>query len=725
MEMFKLLTRSSNIQKSAPAPRESSNRHIPSNGLLGHPKQATGDAAVLHEQVKSRGMKRKRNVIEVKHNDGILGHSVLFEGVQHSASLERQPTKNGEEAISQDSDVRRAQIQTAVTPNRGEEGFRRTLKEHKLKITILNSASELQHSHLSRQRGTHSATIGKNAHPQVLPQPLTSFTQLRSEYGISRRLAENLAGQGYTEPSEVQMGCLPLLLGTDEDSGLCPLRVKNGERESRSDIDLLTIAPTGSGKTLGFMIHLLHGILENRKVERVTKAETRPEHKVQALIIAPTHELADQIVNEGRKLASGTGVRIAGLRKYMRLHPKVLGVKDQSSGGHKNDFLVKTDILVSTPLMFLHTISADHSIIEPLPDVRFLVLDEADVLLDQIFRDQTLAIWTACTNSSLCTSLWSATISSSIESLVQTFILDRRRSLGLSRSSSSQHYIVRLVVGLKDSAILNVTHRIIYAASEQGKLLALRQFLHPSGARAADAPSLQPPFLVFTQTIARAIALHSELLYDIPPEGGGSSRIAVLHSDLSDTARSNVMARFRKGEIWILITTDLLSRGVDFRGLNGVINYDIPNTGASYIHRIGRTGRQGREGGIAVTLYTKEDVPYVKNVANVIAVSERVKEKHTPDDNYGEGMEKWLLDTLPNVSKKTKREVRRKGVESRRVTAEGLGAFGARKVRISTKSGYDRRVENKRKGAVAGSRRRVQKEESSGLDDVEWEGIDD
>ena len=734
MDMFKLLTRSSNIQKSAPAPKESSNRNIPSNGFSGLPKQVTGNAAILYEQAKSRGVKRKRNGVEGKHNDGILEHSDVFEeGARHSVSSKKQAMDNGEESIIRSPDGRSAQIQTAITPNLGEEDSRRTLKEHKLKITILNSASELHHSHPAKQRGTHSATVGKKAHPQVLPQPLTSFTQLRSKYGISRRLAENLAGQGYTEPSEVQMGSLPLLLGTDQDSGLCPLRVKKGEGESKPDIDLLTIAPTGSGKTLGFIIHLLHEILESRKVQRVTKADMRPEHKVQALIIAPTHELADQIVNEGRKLSSGTGVQISGLRKGMRLHPKLVGVKhgdtlecvkDRASGGHSNHFLVKTDIVVSTPLMFLRAISADQSITVPLPDVRFLVLDEADVLLDPIFRDQTLAIWTACTNSSLCTSLWSATIGSSIESLAQTFILDRRRSLGLMCSSSSQHYIVRLVVGLKDSAIPNVTHRIIYAASEQGKLLALRQLLHPSGAR-ADAPSLQPPFLVFTQTIARAIALHSELLYDIPPEAGGSSRIAVLHSDLSDTARSNVMARFRRGETWILITTDLLSRGVDFRGLNGVVNYDIPNTGASYVHRIGRTGRQGREGGIAVTLYTKEDVPYIKNVANVIAVSDRAKEKHTPDDHYGEGMKKWLLDTLPSVSKKTKQAVRRKGVESRRVTAEGVGAIGARKMRISTKSGYDRRLENKRKGAVAGRRRRVQKEEGSRLDDVEWEGIDD
>ena len=483
------------------------------------------------------------------------------------------------------------------------------------------------------------------------------------------------------------------------------------------------------------MIHVLHGLLESRQAQRQSKADERPAHRVQALIIAPTHELADQIVNEGRKLAAGTGVKISGLRKGMRLHPDLVGsedgdtlegVKDDTFGGHTNEFLVKTDIVVSTPLLFLHAISRKQSRAAPLPDIRFLILDEADVLLDPIFREQTLGIWAACTNASLRTSLWSATISSSIESVAQTFILDRRRNLGLTPSLSSRHYVLRLVVGLKDSAIPNVAHRLVYAASEQGKLLALRQLLHPSGAPAVNAPSLQPPFLVFTQTIPRAIALHSELLYDIPLEAGGSSRIAVLHSDLSDTARSNIMAGFRKGEIWILITTDLLSRGVDFRGLNGVVNYDIPNTGASYVHRIGRTGRQGREGGIAVTLYTKEDIPYVKNVVNVIAASEKAEEKGEFAEHSGKSMQKWLLDALPSVSKKMKKELKRKGVESRRATTEVAGSRGAKKMRISTKSGYDRRLENRKKGAVDGSRkRRVQEAQGSGPEDEEWGGIDD
>ena len=733
MDMFKLLTRSSKIQKSNPGSKHPSSHHIPSNGIPDHlPQDFKNDIAFpSNKQARSRGIKRKRNGWKEKHDDGLIEQSDTSKEVASSIFREDQTINNeygaGDEVLGVNAGVNAAQSTNVVNPDLDREKRWRTLKKHKLKVTILGDVSWPQNDHHNKQMRLDTAAVGKIAYSQISPQPLTSFKQLRSKYGISKRLAANLDAQGYREPTEVQMGSLPLLLGTDEDRGL------NAQWNEKSELDLLTIAPTGSGKTLAFMIHVLHGLLANRQAEREAKTGQSPERRVQALIIAPTHELADQIVNEGRKLASGTGVKISGVRKGMRLHPHLVGSKDietldttkDDTFRHTNEFLVKADILVSTPLLFLHAISANQSGAVRLPDIRFLVLDEADVLLDPLFREQTLGIWTACTNASLQTSLWSATIGSSIEALAQAFILDRRRNLA-PLSTTLQHHIVRLVVGLKDSAVPIVTHRLVYAASEQGKLLALRQMLHPSGAPAADGLSLQPPFLVFTQTVSRAIALHSELLYDIPLEAGGSSRIAVLHSELSDTARSNAMAGFRKGEIWLIVTTDLLSRGVDFRGLNGVVNYDIPNTGASYVHRAGRTGRQGREGGVVVTLYTKEDIPYVKNVANVIAASERAREKHVVADKHGEGVQKWLLDALPNVSKKTKKEMKRKGVEGRRVTTEAAGGKSARKMRISTKSGYERRMENKRKGAVDGSRKRLlREEEKGGLQGEEWEGFDD
>ena len=744
MDTFKLLTRSTNIQKSGPASRKVSTHQIPSAGAPVQAQQhfENGNLSHIQEKPEHRGTKRKRSAPERNSGNDIPAQLDFFgDGARLLVSSEPAKKVKWDTSKDEQGEIQKTEGLEEKLPELSEGECRQILKKHKVKITTLGEKHEVQQGHKPKSTITEPERHGhkKDPHAQIFPQPLTSFRQLRSKYGISRRLAANLDVQGYTEPTEVQLGSLPLLLGSDEDRGLRSQEVKKkkSKKLSRAEVDLVTIAPTGSGKTLGFMIHVLNELLKDRQASRKTHSEEGPAHQVQALIIAPTHELADQIVNEGRKLAVGTGIKISGLKKGMRLHIELANTNDQVNGdsGDKhppsNEPLVKSEILVSTPLLLLHAISAKDSTALPLPTVGFLVLDEADVLLDPLFRSQTLAIWTACSNPSLRASLWSATIGSSIESLAQSTILDRRRNLGLPQSSKDHpHHILRLVVGLKDSAVPNISHRLIYAASEQGKLIALRQLLHPSAASTTNAPSLQPPFLIFTQTIPRAIALHSELLYDIPIEAGDSSRIAVLHSDLSDTARSNIMAGFRKGEIWILITTDLLSRGMDFRGINGVVNYDIPNTGASYVHRVGRTGRQGREGGVAVTLYTKEDIPYVKNVANVIAASERAKgNKNGGLKGEGEGVQKWLLDALPDVSKKTKKELKRRGVESRRATVEKERGREARRMRISTKSGYERRLENRKKGAVGGSRRRIEQMDGEGAGEDEdgegWGGIDD
>ena len=476
-----------------------------------------------------------------------------------------------------------------------------------------------------------------------------------------------------------------------------------------SSIDLLTVAPTGSGKTLAFMIPLIHALAGiRRKSQHDEKVVDGPK----AVILAPTKELANQIANEGRKLAANTGIRITSVRKGMHLEGQKQDsmVEGDTIEGDRQP-PVKADVLVSTPLALVHVIEETKGEATGLEGVRYMVFDEADVLLDPLFRDQTLAIWNAATHPALRVSLWSATMGSNIEDLAKHEISKRADRLRTRTSQPiEQAPLVRLVVGLKDSAVPNIEHRLTYAASEQGKLMALRELLHPRSAAAAGSTPLRAPFLVFTQTIERAVALHSELAYDIPAEAGGISRIAVLHSDLSDAARDRVMTRFRKGEIWVLITTDLLSRGVDFRGVNGVVNYDIPTSSAAYVHRVGRTGRAGRESGVAVTLYTREDVPYVKNVANVIAAAQKQR-----GDTGGDGKEiipQWLLDSLPDVSKQDKQKLKRRGVEARRSGKMGQvdgqdarGKKGGTKTRISTKSGFERRQENNRKGAIEAARR--------------------
>lgn len=759
MDIFKLLARSTHLQKSTTLSKNATHPQIPSAGFHGH---STIDKEIISDAEKpptTNSRKRKRrepNQEQEFHTPSHLDFSKRDseDGAPVAISAAAE-TNNNKKSLTEDEPQKIGESASSLPV----EDCRRILKRHKLKVTLLNSEQDAA----STQAGSSHR---KSVLNQLTIQPLASFKQLRARYGISRRLAENIQEQGYFEPTEVQMGSLPVLLGSDQDRGLYQSAEKSQGGSKRSHVDLLTIAPTGSGKTLAFLIYVFHGLITELAVSKKANASTEREHKVRALIIAPTHELADQIANEGRKLAIGTGLKVAVMRKGMRLTLDEVGANKNSTEKRNDKFadedqngrqqpLVKVDILVSTPMVLVHAISpTSNSEPIPLPEIRYLVLDEADILLDPLFRSQTLGIWNACIHPSLQTSLWSATIGASIETLAQTFILDRRRSLNLSAPEISPHHIIRLVVGLKDSAIPNVSHRLIYAATEQGKLLALRQILHPNTSSAEGSLSIQPPFLVFTQTIPRAIALHAELMYDISPEAGGSSRLAVLHSDLSTAARSAIMANFRKGEIWVLITTDLLSRGVDFRGVNGVVNYDIPTTGASYIHRAGRTGRQGRQGGVALTLYTKEDIKYVRNVANVIAASEKVHARKSSaiknNNTSNTPMSKWILDFLPHVSKKTKKELKLRGVASRRVVDLASSALAAdagndkgksTKVgRISTKSGYQRRLENRKRGmarssnskifhvaSTAAERRKENCDDEQGkdADGGDWGGIED
>ena len=732
MDVYKLLTRSTKIQRSTSGSKHVARHHLPSAGLHLPSDIAYGVDIDERAGFESSGLGTKRKRVDNADNQALEASESLDFFAPNKDIMNLQKRAKVSEDGRRGYAVQEGQIKQTSAPGApilSREECAQILKRHKLKIAILNRAAE-------GQNGTDPSIDRKSKHRggQLAVQPLTAFDLLRTKYGISKRLVEKLDAQGYRDPTEVQIGSLPILLGTDEDRGLRCGMMKGSKKQVSSDTDLLTIAPTGSGKTLGFLVHIMHGLLRDQQAGKEDEIRIRHEHHVRALILAPTHELVDQILNEGRKLARGIGLKISALKKGMKLQPdKVMdqeAAKSISSGtkhvdADKEYLLVKSDIIVSTPMMLLHSMSGNNSEPSLLPDVRFLVLDEADYLLDPIFREQTLGVWNSCVNPSLQVSLWSATIGSSIESLSQSFILERRRRLGLQ---NKHHFILRLIVGLKDSSIPNISHQLVYTASEQGKLLALRQRLHPSVSNDSSAKVLQPPFLVFTQTIPRAIALHSELLYEIAPQAGGASRIAVLHSDLSDSARSDIMAGFRKGEIWILITTDLLSRGIDFRGMNGVINYDIPSTSASYVHRAGRTGRQGRKGGVAVTLYTKEDIPYLKGIANVIAASQRGNAKKSTVGEGEDNTQKWLLDALPDVSKKGKQILKTKGVESRRPIAKQEDDTRAtRKSRISTKSGYDRRLEHKRKDAVIKykHRRAVLVHQDTVSDDGDFEGFED
>ncbi|KAG0652186.1 ATP-dependent RNA helicase ROK1 [Hyphodiscus hymeniophilus] len=718
MDILKLLSRSTKQKIKASSGKDGGTSALPSAGTTTNPQ-------LYHDTIPaSRGKKRKHGEVQVAdETPAQVEEEIDFFVSKLTNSIPKKKGLKNDAARVTTKISRDISKQTLLD----EDDCRQILRSHRLKLTLL-SANKKEKKPKKSKKASKKLEAKKDGSKPLYPQPLQTFGELESTYGIAGRMGDNLAQQGYKIPTEVQMGSLPLLLRPETALGA------SADFGQVADVNLLAVAPTGSGKTLAFLIPIVNAIVQRRRI-----SEDKKIHELEAIVVAPTKELASQIVNEAKKLSIGTGVKVFGMRKGMRITARVDEEEGEDDGSSANEGgeekeqqvvkqkgaeapLARGDILVTTPGLLLNAISTpspdEHT---PLPNVKTLVLDEADVLLDPLFRDQTLGIWNSCTNPELRVTLWSATMGSNIESLALETLHSRKARLEIDTEST----IIRLIVGLKDSAIPNITHRLTYAATEPGKLIALRQLLHPTAKTADSTESLRPPFLVFTQTIPRAIALHSELRYDIPAEAGGSSRIEVLHSDLSDSERSHVMSRFRNGETWVLITTDILSRGVDFRGINGVVNYDVPNSGASYIHRVGRTGRAGRDGGVAVTFYTKEDIPYVKNIANIIAASEKQAGKEPGEAS----VQKWLLDALPKPSKEQKKKLKMHGVEARRGGLEKVGE-GKGKAQISTKSGYERKLENNRKGAILGSKRRkfaAEGEEKPELraEDSEWDGIDE
>lgn len=702
MDPLKLLSRSTKLHRPRNGVADSSGQDALPSGQKPQPQLFAPERQGSGQSVGPSKKRKRGQEGSIAVTDGLdfFGDSANGKSTKPSTVAQESDEEEGDD----DDEAASAPALVAKDGVMSMERAMQILREHKIKLSWLNQPNRQKVG----KKGSEAKTRKKQQRTQLHPQPLERFGDLKRRFGISPRLQSNVCEQGYDLATEVQLSALPLLL----DSPSALLQDSAAERPEiiTDGIDLLTVAPTGSGKTLAFLIPLMSKILRHRRKEKDGERHTS------ALILAPTKELVGQIVNEGRKLAQNTGVKIAQVRKGMKL--------DRQSAQYDEDegSAVKVDILVSSPGV-LHSIMKDEQDDSSavLPAVQSLVLDEADVLLDPLFRDQTLAIWHALLNAELRVSLWSATMGSNIEELARATILERRERLAEATDAIIEAPLIRLVVGLKDSAVPNVQHKLTYAATEQGKLMGLRQLLHPATTSVDSGPPLRPPFLVFTQTIERAIALHSELMYDIPAEAGGISRIAVLHSDLSDTARDSIMTRFRQGEIWVLITTDLLSRGVDFRGVNGVVNYDIPTSSAAYVHRVGRTGRAGREGGVAVTLYSKEDIPYLKHVANVVSAAQ--KQKGATASNHG--VQQWLLDALPTLSKNDKQKLKKRGVEARTSKGRTTDPRAARKARISTKAGFVRREENKRKGAVQGSKRRALEQDLDGSgEDAEFGGFD-
>lgn len=327
-----------------------------------------------------------------------------------------------------------------------------------------------------------------------------------------------------------------------------------------SGVDCVASATTGSGKTLAFLIPMLK-ILEKPGREMV-----------RALIVTHTRELSAQIVRETEHL-------IAYCRKKFRVR-LLDGVTEN---------VRRIDIAVSTPLRLVQMLNEQQL---TLSATRLVVFDEADRLLDSGFSQQIDQIISTCMHErdsmrrSFQICFFSATLPNNVVDLAKSAMIEP----------------VTLRVGKRDKASTNVEQRLVFTGSEEGKIISFKQLVINR--------ELKAPALVFVNSKERAQQLCAELLI----RGVLADSI---HAGKTKAERDRCVEAFREGKIWVLVATDLLARGVDFRAVEMVINFDIPTTAVNYIHRIGRTGRAGRKG-VAITFFTANEAVHLRTIANII-----------------------------------------------------------------------------------------------------------
>lgn len=209
--------------------------------------------------------------------------------------------------------------------------------------------------------------------------------------------------------------------------------------------------------------------------------------------------------------------------------------------------------------------------------VQWIILDEADKLFEEgknSFREQFDQVYSACGSAEKKVALFSATWTQPVAKW------GRKNLKGM----------LTITIGQRNAATDLIDQELVFVGTESGKMIAFRNLLREG---------VKPPVLVFVDSKDRAQQLYSELIYD-------GINVDVIHADRNQLQRDNVVKAFREGKTWVLICTELISRGIDFLGVNLVINYDFPSTAISYIHRIGRTGRAGRKGR-AITYFTQDD----------------------------------------------------------------------------------------------------------------------
>jgi ATP-dependent RNA helicase RhlE len=345
------------------------------------------------------------------------------------------------------------------------------------------------------------------------------------EYHIIPELKQSLQDLGFKRPTDIQFKAIPNIL--------------NGE-------DVLAIAQTGTGKTAAFAIPIIH---------LISKSGTR--QGVQAIVMVPTHELAIQITEVFEKLGKYTDVKTIGIYGGVEQDPQI---KQLHEG---------VDIVIATPGRVFDLVNQGYLI---LRDIKVLVLDEADLMLDLgFYKDiEDLIKYLPRQRQTL---FFSATINEKIKKLAYSIVRNA----------------IRIQISPKDPVSKNVTHSVMFVSMDD-KRFFLERIVHENP---------ESRILVFVRTKVRA-----ERVFEAMNRVGVKTQ--TMHGGKDQESRMGVMNEFKNGTFSVLVATDISARGVDIANVDYVINYDLPEVAENYVHRVGRTGR-GNNKGVAVSFCSPEE----------------------------------------------------------------------------------------------------------------------
>lgn len=405
------------------------------------------------------------------------------------------------------------------------------------------------------------------------------------QYNFDSSIKQNLEALGFKKPTDIQFKSIHSIM--------------KGE-------DVLAIAQTGTGKTAAFAIPIID-MIKTQKRRDVAKY-------TRAVVMVPTHELAMQIERVFKEIGKDTDVWPLA----------VIGGVDQAPQIEK---LKKgVDVVIGTPGRMFDLAAQGHL---KLGDIQFLILDEADHMLDLgFYKDiRDMIFKTPRTRQTL---FFSATINEKIKDLAYSIVRNP----------------IRIQVSPKNPVNKNITHSLAYIEMDDKRFFLERVVNENPEAK----------IIVFVRTKVRAERVAAAMKrVNIEAE--------TIHSDKEQEERTRVMKDFGEGKLKILIATDVSARGVDIPNVDFVVNYDLPDVAENYVHRIGRTGR-GMNKGIAVSFCASSEIEFLKAIESYIglpiSVIELDKEEYKKTIDFSETPENEDWQSLINDAEKQLEKAKKK-----------------------------------------------------------------